>query len=195
MRIGILGGSFDPIHEGHLALARESQRQFRLDKILFIPTFLSPLKTEKFPATPAPIRARITELAIRGEASWELCDLELARRGVSYTVDTLRELRKIYPAPHPLFLIAGADAYEDLKNWKEPEEILKLCEWIVAPRPSHPIPGAPAPGVHRLKMRPIAISASEVRERIRMGKDVSVWLPRPVADYLKRIGLYQEKTA
>jgi len=193
MKIGILGGSFDPIHEGHLTLARESQRQFKLDKILFVPVFLSPLKFGKTPLTTAALRARMVGLSLKGEPSWELCGVELSRSGVSYTVDTLRHLRKSFPPPHQLFFIAGADAYEDLKNWKEPDEIMKLSEWIVAQRPTHPLPVALPTGFHLLKMRPIAVSASEIRERVREGRDISVWVPRPVADYIKRMGLYREK--
>lgn len=193
MKIGILGGSFDPIHEGHLILARESERQFKLDKILFTPALVSPLKTESPSLTPAPLRARMVEMAIRGRPSWQLCDLELVRSGPSYTVETLRELRNIYPSPHELFFIGGVDAYEDLKNWKNPEEILKLSEWIIAPRPSHPLPKNLPPRFHPLQMRPIAISSTEIRHRAGQGKDVSVWVPRRVHDYLRQMKIYEEK--
>ena len=191
MKIGILGGSFDPIHEGHLTLARDAQRQFKLDKILFVPAFLSPLKTRNASATPAPLRARMVALALKEEPAFELSDLEFVQPGVSYTVDTLRKLRRIYPPPSELFFIAGADAYEDLKNWKGPEEILKLCEWIVAPRFAHPLPEKLPPRFHALKMRPVNISATEIRKRVGEGKDVSVWLPREVDHLIKRLKIYR----
>lgn len=193
MKIGILGGSFDPIHQGHLTLARESEKQFKLDKILFLPALHPPHKKESVPLTPAPHRARMVELAIRGEAHWELCDLELRRPGVSYTVDTLRELKKIYPLSHELFFIAGADSFQDLKEWKEPNEILKLSEWIVAPRPSVQLPDPLPPRVHLLQIPPMAISASEIREKAGRGEDISEWVPAKVRDYIGRMKIYRRK--
>ena len=191
MRIGILGGSFDPIHKGHLTLARESAKQFKLEKILFIPASQSPHKKRDFFQTPVPLRARMVELAIGDEPSWELCDVELRRAGVSYSVDTLRELRKIYPPPHEIFFIAGADSFLDLKGWKEPKEILKLSEWIVAPRPSFQLPLVLPPRFHRLRISPISISASELREKLNQGEDVSEWIPEKVGNYVRRMRLYQ----
>ena len=194
MRIGILGGSFDPVHQGHLTLARESQKQFKLDKILFIPAFLPPHKTKDASLTSPEVRTRMVEEALAGELSWELCDLELKRSGVSYTVDTLRELKKKYPPPHELFFIAGADSFQHLKTWKEPEEILRLCEWIVAPRSSFKLPSPLPPRVHELSISPMPVSATELRKKINRGEDVSEWIPKKVSDYLKQIHLYREKT-
>lgn len=193
MRIGILGGSFDPIHEGHLALARESESQFKLDKILFLPALLPPHKTNDPDLSPAPVRARMVELAIGGQPTWELCDLELRRPGVSYTVDTLHELRRLYPSPHELFFIVGADSLQELKQWKEPEEILKLSQWIVAPRPSFKLPEKLPAQVHVLRISPMAISASRLREKIEKGEDVSRWVPEKVRDYLRQMKIYGRK--
>lgn len=193
MRIGILGGSFDPIHKGHLTLAQEATRQFKLDKILFIPAALPPHKKEDFQLTPAPLRARMVALAIQDDPRWELSDLELRRPGPSYTVDTLRELRKCYPPPHELFFIAGADSFHDLKGWKNPEEILALCQWIVAPRVSSKLPDPLPPGFHLLRVAPIPISATELRDGIRRGENLSEWIPERVQDYLKKQKIYSEK--
>ncbi len=193
MRIGILGGSFDPIHKGHLALAQESAKQFNLDKILFIPASHPPHKKEDHHLTSAPLRARMIALAIQDDPRWELCDLELRRPGVSYTVDTLRELRKLYPQPHELFFIAGADSFNDLKDWKEPKELLKLCEWIVAPRPSSKLPEPLPSGFHLLKIAPILVSATELRSRIERGEDISEWVPEKVRDYMKKQKIYSGK--
>jgi nicotinate-nucleotide adenylyltransferase len=132
----------------------------------------------------------MVELAIVGEPHWELCDLELRRPGISYTVDTLRELRKIYPSAE-FFFIAGSDSFQELKSWKEPEEILRLAEWIVAPRPSFDFPQNLPPRFHRLKIAPIEVSASELREKIGHGGDVSDWLPEKVLDYMARMNLYR----
>ena len=190
MRIGILGGSFDPIHQGHLTLARESMKQFKLDKVLFIPASVPPHKKNDPSVTPAPFRARMTELAVVEEPRWEVSDLELRRSGVSYTVDTLRELRKIYPPPHELFFIAGADSLQDLAKWKDPDEILKLSEWIVAPRASITLP-APMPAkVHLLKIPLVEVSATELRDKIRRGEDVSQWIPERVSRYVRERKVY-----
>lgn len=192
MKIGILGGSFDPIHEGHLALAREAEKQFKLNKVLFLPAFLPPHKKGDPDLSPAPLRARMVELALVGKPHWELCDLELRRPGASYTVDTLHELTRIYPGAE-LFFIAGADSLAQLKTWKEPEEILKLSEWIVAPRPTFPLPSKLPARVHWLKIPPMAISASELREKIERGEDVSEWVPEKVRVYMKRMNIYRRK--
>ena len=193
MKIGILGGSFDPIHEGHLALARQSQKQFRLDKILFIPAFYPPHKSKgkAIPVASGEDRAQMVKLSIEGERDWEFCDIELKRLGISYTVDTLRELRKIYPPPHELFFIAGADSFQDFPHWKNPDEILRLSEWIVAPRPSVRLPEKMPPRFHLLKMAPLAVSASEVRQKIDRGEDLSNWIPSQARDYLEQKKIYQ----
>ena len=195
MKIGILGGSFDPVHAGHLTLARESEAQFKLDKILFVPARIPPHKQEDLSLTPAFHRARMVALAISGAPRWELSNIELARPGISYTVETLRALREIYPEPHQLFFIVGADSLADLKKWKEPEEILRLSEWIVAPRPAYPLPEKLPPRMHWLKMAPLSLSASELREKIQRGEDVSQWVPPKVTDYLRRTGLYRKEGA
>lgn len=193
MRIGILGGSFDPVHEGHLTLARESERQFKLDKIVFIPALVPPHKRKEADLTPAPFRARMIELAIQDHPHWEVSDLELRRSGVSYTVDTLRELRQLYPSPDELFFIAGADSFLELETWKNPQEILRLCKWIVAPRPPFSLPKSLPPRFHRLEIPPIDISASGLREQIERGEDVSRWVPKKVWDYIQKMKIYREK--
>ncbi len=192
MKIGILGGSFDPIHQGHLTLAREAGKQFRLDKILFLPALHPPHKKASV-STPAPHRARMVELAIMGEPHWELCDLELRRPGISYTVDTLRELVKIYPSPHKLFFIAGADSLVDFKDWKNPEVILKLAEWIVAGRPSIKLPDPLPARIHSLHMPLIKISSSEIRQKAKRGEDISGEVSTKVRAYIERMKIYQEK--
>ena len=187
-----MGGSFDPIHQGHLTLARESQKQFQLEKILFIPAFHPPHKSQgkAIPVASAAHRARMVELAIRGEPGWELCDVELKRPGISYTVDTLRELRKVYSSPHEFFFIAGADSFLEFNTWKDPEEILRLCQWVVAPRPSVKLPEKQPPRFHWLKMAPLAVSASELRQKIVRGENISDAVPLPVKEYIKREKVY-----
>lgn len=194
MKIGVLGGTFDPVHKGHLTLARESMKQFGLDKVLFVPARIPPHKKEDEELSPAPCRARMVELALLGEPRWEFSELELRRPGISYTVDTLRELRKIYPPPHELFFIAGADSLQDLEKWKDPGEILKLAEWIVAPRPPHSLPERLPAHCHRLEIVPMEISARNLRERMARGENVSAWVPEAVSSYAVKMRLYQGKT-
>ncbi len=196
MRIGILGGSFDPIHKGHLTLAQEAEKQFRLDKILFIPAPHPPHKTrtKDFPIARPEDRARMVELAIHQHPHWELSDIELKRPGISYTVNTLRELRKIHPPPDEFFFIAGADSFLDLKNWKNPEEIMKLSEWIVAPRPGVELPAQLPSRFHLLQMAPLAISASEMRKKIEKIDEISDWVPREVQDYMDQKKIYPKRT-
>ena len=193
MKIGILGGSFDPIHKGHLTLARESQKQLQLEKILFLPALHPPHKsqTKQMPAASGADRTRMVELAIGGEPGWELCDLELRRSGISYTVETLRELKQIYLPPHELFFIAGADSFRDLPNWKDPGEILKLCEWIVAPRPGFPLPEKLPPRFHQLQMSPLEISASGLRRELEKEKGFTDWIPSQVKPYIEEKKLYR----
>ena len=192
MKIGILGGSFDPVHKGHLTLARESQKQFQLEKILFLPALHPPHKSQMKQMLHASgrDRAKMVGLAIEGVPGWELCDLELRRSGISYTVETLRELKKIYPPPHELFFIAGADSFRDLRNWKEPDEILKLCEWIVAPRPGVGLPEKLPPRFHRLRMTPVEISASGLREELEKENSFPDWIPSQVKPYIEEKKLY-----
>ena len=199
MRIGILGGSFDPIHQGHLALARESEKKFHLDKVLFIPAPHPPHKSQGkiLPIASPEDRARMVELAIRPHPQWELSDIELKRPGISYTVDTLRGLRELYPLPHELFFIVGADSFIDLKDWKDPEEIMKLSEWIVAPRPGVKLPAELPARFHLLPMAPVDISASQLRKKIeeKNQNEISDWVPQEVQDYIQQQKVYSKRPA
>lgn len=192
MKIGILGGSFDPIHRGHLALARESEKQFQLDKILFIPAGRPPHKKETPSLAPASHRAEMVRLALQGVKQWELSEIELKRPGISYTVDTLRTLKETYPDPDRLFFLIGADSFRDFGQWKDPDEILKLAELVVAPRPGYPLPGAPPRRMHWLRMPPVEISASALRQKLEQGGKVSEWVPERVANYLRTLKLYRK---
>ncbi len=190
MNIGILGGTFDPIHQGHLSLARKAQDQFALDQVLFIPASISPLKTQSVRITPAPERYRMVELALKGIENWEVCDCELTREGVSYTVDTLRELKKRFP-DDKLFLILGADSLESFSAWREPEEILRLADLLVARRPGIDVKSPFASRAKWIEMPEIPISASEIREKIRKGKTLpeGVLVPE-VFRYINQHHLY-----
>ena len=192
MRIGILGGTFDPIHEGHLALARAALNQLRLDRIIFIPAFRHPLE-QKGCATAASPEARLemVKLAIQGEGNrqFEVSDLEIKRGGVSYTIDTLLELRRHYPKPHELFFVTGGDWGKNLNLWKDIDKIFSLAHFVVAKRPGFDTSSLPK-HVEFLDFVPLNISSTEVRNRFEKGVSVVSLIPKEVLNYTTKHKLY-----
>ena len=184
MRIGILGGSFDPIHNGHLILARAALEELGLDRILFIPANKSPHKTDSNPAT-AEDRLKMVQLAIEDEEDFEATDIELKRPAPSYTVDTLRELRTLHP--HDKFvLLIGADNVAKFDTWREPDEIRKLADIAVLDRAdgtvSHQWP---------VVRRQIDISSTDIRARAAAGRSIRYLTPDSVCDYIAARGFYR----
>jgi nicotinate-nucleotide adenylyltransferase len=184
MRIGILGGSFDPIHHGHLILARAAKEELDLDRVLFVPANKSPHKTDTKPAT-AEDRLKMVELAIAGEEGFEASDTELKRPAPSYTLDTLRELKKSHPQDEFVLLI-GADNVAKFDTWREPEEIRRLAQIAVLDRA-----GKSAqhqwPVVHRM----IDISSTDIRTRVAAGRSIRYLTPDAVCDYIATHSLYR----
>ena len=192
MKIGILGGTFDPIHNGHLALARAAQKQFALDKVLFVPAFVPPHKQQKSDMSLAGPRYQMVEAALRGQQGFEICDLEFRRRGISYTIDTLTEIRKLNPGAE-LFLILGADAFCGMAAWREPDRIRELAVCLVAVRPGFEGEVCECDRVRRIHMPEVMISASRIREDLRKGRPVAPGLlPETVEKFLRETNLYQE---
>ncbi len=184
MQTGILGGSFDPIHHGHLILARAALEELGLDRIIFIPANLSPHKTGTKPAT-ALDRLAMVRLAIADEPGFEASDLELNRPPPSYTVETLRELTARYP--HDNFtLLIGADNVAKFDTWREPDEIRRLARLAVLDRAgsttSHELPV-----VRRL----VDISSTDIRQRATAGESIRYLTPDAVCDYIATQGLYR----
>lgn len=134
MKIGILGGTFDPPHLSHLALAKQAIKKLQLDEVLFIPTWKTPLKSGKIIATPEQ-RLKMLELMIQNEPALSLSDIEITRRDISYTIDTLSELQAAYPAEY--WLLMGSDAAIHFMDWKTPEKIISLCRLGVSLRAPH----------------------------------------------------------
>ena len=187
MRIGILGGTFDPIHLGHLAAARAAIECAELDRVLVIPTGVPPHR----PPTTASAddRLEMSRLAIAGVERLEVSDIELRREGASYTVDTLRELHRLHPEDE-LFLILGWDAAKLLDTWHEPDEVRRLARLIVVTRPGS---GAPATTSEILCERPTPdISASRLRRALKRGERVARFVPEPVAEYIANHHLYRD---
>ena len=185
MRIGVLGGTFDPIHLGHLAAARAAIECAHLDRVLVIPTGVPPHR----PATVASAEHRLemSRLATQGDDRFEVSDIELRRQGASYTADTLRELHARHPSDE-LFLILGWDAAKLLGTWHEPDEVRQLSRLIVVTRPGS---GPPATTSEILCERPTPdISGSALRRAIARGENVEDRLPAAVARYIAKNGLY-----
>ncbi len=191
MRIGILGGMFDPIHVGHLALAQAALDQLGLDRLIFIPSFISPVSGKEIQTAPAELRFKMVRASIKGISSYEVSDIELSRKGVSYTVDTLRELRKIYPLPHELFFITGGDWGKRLDQWKEIDAIFSICHFVVAKRPGSESLRLPKQ-VQFLDFCPFDISSTQIREMIRSNQSADQWVPKPALDIIHQNQLYRE---
>ena len=187
MRVGILGGTFDPIHLGHLAAARAAMECAHLDRVLFIPTGVPPHRPGTVAA--AEQRVEMCRLAIEDEERFEVSPIEVRRKGKSYTVDSLRELRKRYPNDE-LFLILGWDAAKLLSSWHEPDEVRRLARLIVVTRPGS---GSPATTSEVLCERATPdISGSALRAAIRRGEPMTDRLPEQVAEYIAKHGLYRD---
>ncbi len=188
MATGILGGSFDPIHHGHLIAADRAAEALGLDTVLFIPCARQPLKPQD-PVADAERRLAMLRLAIRGYARFALDTCELERPGPSYTVDTLRMLRVRWPQER-LVLILGADSAATLSRWRAADEIARLSEIAVLTRPG--APDVTSVFVKHLVATPaIEISASDIRARCLTGKSIRYLVPESVALYIAQHGLYQ----
>jgi nicotinate-nucleotide adenylyltransferase len=221
MRLGLLGGSFNPVHGGHLAIAHHTREALQLDQILFIPTSHPPHKPNASLA-PAQDRYEMVRLAIASDPSLAISDVELRRPGKSYSIDTIRLLQHDYGAHTQLFFLIGLDAFLDFPSWRDPRTLLELCSFVVLSRPGlsfrslstvallppipYPsladldagrIPRIEAPiGRQRLiclKQPPCPISASDIRARIRQGLPVANLLPPLVESYILHHHLYQEE--
>ena len=190
MRIGILGGTFDPVHQGHLLLARAAKEQGRLDKVLFVPAFIPPHKAGERNLTPAPYRYRMVETAIREVPGLEISGIEFLRPDISYTVDTLRDLKKKYPRDK-FFLILGADSVAEMPQWREAQEIQRMAKILAAQRPGVDFSVPANFDVQWLDMAACPLSSSGLRKQIEQGKlQNPADLPEGVEDFIRKKKLY-----
>ena len=186
--IVIFGGTFDPVHLGHLILAEQARLQLKAEKVLFVPAAIPPHKRD-LDVSPAKTRVEMLELAIAGNLAFDISTIELERGGVSYTVDTLRDLAQANPGAK-LFLVVGGDSLGDLPTWREPEEIVKLATLAVAARPGREapdeakIPAAWRERIVRLDMPQVEIASREIRRRSAAGESVKYLVPAAVEAYL-----------
>jgi nicotinate-nucleotide adenylyltransferase len=184
-RIGVFGGTFDPVHIGHLAIALAALESIPLDRVLFVPARRSPLK-DRDPQASAEDRVAMLQAAIAHEPRFELSRIELERQGVSYTVDTLEALRP----RGELFLIVGSDALADLGRWRAPDRIRELATILVAARPGAPDPD-PAHGARAFDAPCLDISSRELRARAARGRSLRYLVPDAVWEHIDRRGLYR----
>lgn len=186
MRLGLLGGSFNPIHHGHLITAVRAAEAAQLDRVLFIPAAVSPLKPARGLA-PAADRWLLLKLAIRGNPLFRASGLELRRGGVSYSIDTLRELKRRTGAQ--LYWILGTDAARLLPRWKSIDEVRTLTKFIIVARPGDSIPRKMTKEVI-VRAPLLEISSSEIRKRIRKGLSIRYLVPEGVERQIRRKGMY-----
>jgi nicotinate-nucleotide adenylyltransferase len=186
-KIGILGGCFDPIHIGHLILAEGALQEYGLDRVIFIPNNVPPHKDKVFSS--ASHRLNMVRLAVMDNPKFEVSDIEIKREGPSYTYDTMQSLKQIYPNSKLYFLI-GADAFAELKTWKNWEELIKMVEFIVATRPNSDIVEIEGAKINRLSLPAIDISSSFIREAIKEGRSIRYLVPDRVRDYIYTNKLY-----
>lgn len=189
MKIGILGGTFDPIHNGHLALAAAAQNQFKLDKIIFVPANIPPHKSLRGNMASPQQRYQMAVLSTQGNPSWEVSSLEIDRPGISYTADTIKELQRIYPAAE-LFFILGADAFSDFDSWRDAEIIRSSVSFLVATRPGAKTLKNTRGKVFRIEMPAYPVASTDIRAKILNPKFSASVLPAAVLDYIHQYNLY-----
>ncbi len=192
-RLGVLGGTFDPIHTGHLILAEQVREKLQLEQIIFIPCASPPHKTER-ELSPADYRLEMTRLALEENSCFFVSDIELKRKGLSYTVETLRELRELYKDSE-MFFLTGSDVLDEITTWKNPEEIYRLAKIVIAVRPGFDKFDPEDHFARRsiiVKITGMNVSSTQIREKVKSGQSIKYLVPQKVEEYIKNRGLYKE---
>jgi nicotinate-nucleotide adenylyltransferase len=191
MRIGLLGGTFNPIHNGHLALAEAAMSKIKLDKVIFIPAYMPPHKTPDKLAG-AKERYRMMQLAIGKRAGFEILRFEIDKKEKSYSIETLEYLKKAYPKNTEFYFLVGADLMEGLDKWKDVDKLLKLCHFAVCNRPNFSMDKRYANmAVESFDMKAVDVSSTQIRKRVRNKQAISGLLPLFVEDYIIYNKLYK----
>jgi nicotinate-nucleotide adenylyltransferase len=190
--IGMFGGTFDPVHIGHLLLAERAREELGLDRVLFVPANIPPHKRSGRMIAPPDCRIEMLRLAIARNPSFEMSTHEIDREGISYTVDTLRHFEEVRPDSRFTLLI-GADNARDFSTWRHPERIVELARVAVWARPGSDLPEEILPGVplERIAAPLLEISSTEIRERASLGRSIRYLVTDAVADYINRNELYR----
>jgi nicotinate-nucleotide adenylyltransferase len=202
LRIGILGGTFDPPHIGHLWLATLAADAIGLDRVLFMPAAQPPHKGGRL-VTNAADRLLMTRLAIAGDDALDVTIIEMERPGPSYTIDSVIELQRTYGTAASLYLLMAADSLDQIDTWRQPDELLDRVEWVVGPRPGSPAPdrsrleerfGARATRIHLLDGPSLDLSSTQIRRRVATGQAIRYLVPRGVEELIIDRGLYRRRT-
>ncbi|GAB3159455.1 nicotinate-nucleotide adenylyltransferase [Micromonospora sonneratiae] len=192
-RVGIMGGTFDPIHQGHLVAASEVADRFELDEVVFVPTG-QPWQKADEPVSSAEDRYLMTVIATASNPRFQVSRADIDRGGPTYTVDTLRDLRALYGPKVELFFITGADALEKILSWKDLDQMFELAHFIGVTRPGFELSDAhlPADTVSLVQVPAMAISSTDCRRRVAAGEPVWYLVPDGVVQYIAKRGLYRE---
>lgn len=193
VKIGFLGGSFDPVHFGHLMAAQDAFEQYRLARLVLVPAAQAPLKPNDVQSS-ADDRLAMLRAAVEWDRRFEISDVELRRGGVSYSVETARHFRALYPSDQ-LYWIIGGDQLPKLHLWKEIAELAKLVEFIFLERPGFPLraqPNIPGLRLHRCDGHLLAINSTELRERTRKGLSLDYFVPHKAIVYIRNKALYRD---
>jgi len=200
MKTGILGGTFDPVHTGHIVVADAVKDELGLDEVVFIPAGRPWLKADT-PVLSAEHRLNMVRLAVAGKSCFRVSTMEIERAGPTYSIDTVVEMKKEMEDGGELYFIIGRDNLVELLRWHQPERLVSLCRLVVVPRVGFPVLGlssleAAIPGISQrvtmLDKPQIDISASVIRKRVRRGLSISRLVPEKVEKYIKEHGLYRE---
>jgi len=192
VKIGFLGGSFDPLHFGHLVAAQDAFEQLQLDRLFFVPAAQAPLKPNEVQSS-ADDRLALLRAALDSDPRFELSDFELRKGGLSYTIDSVRHFRAQFPHDQ-LYWIIGGDQLPKMHLWHEIGELVRLIEFIVLDRPGHPIdatPALPQMKLHRCQGHLIEISSTEVRDRVRRGQPLDYFIPHKAIVQIEEKRLYR----
>ncbi len=195
MRVGIMGGTFNPIHYGHLVTAEVVRDRFKLDRVIFVPSYHTPYKGRIHPAS-SRHRYKMAKLAIENNDYFSVSDIEIKKGGKSYTRDTMKEFKKSFGKETKLFFITGADAIAQMPRWKRAKELSTLCEFIAASRPGFKLRRLPVKyqrHTHLIEVPALAISSTDIRGRLKKGETIKYLLPEDVEKYIYKYRLYGSK--
>ncbi|HHV54393.1 MAG TPA: nicotinate-nucleotide adenylyltransferase [Firmicutes bacterium] len=202
-KLGIMGGTFDPIHYGHLVTAEAVRAEFHLDQVLFVPTG-QPAHKPPGTTTDAKHRYTMAVLATLTNPHFDVSRVDIERPGYTYTIDTLTDLRKIYGPATEFYFITGADAILEILSWKEPDELFRLSAFVAATRPGYDLDRLEhalgdlyrrhADQIKVIEVPAMAISSTDIRERVRSGRPIRYLVPETVASYIYKNGLYGATT-
>jgi nicotinate-nucleotide adenylyltransferase len=187
-RLGILGGTFDPPHNGHIAVARTALKEFDLRNVIFVPAKYPPHKQAEEISSETD-RLNMLKLAVDNYPEFEVSEMELNREGLSFTIDTLREIKNLFSEFEIVFII-GADNIAEMESWFKPEEILETATVVAFNRPGFTPGGRFKSRIKMFNMLPVDISSTEIREKLRSGREVTGLLPAAVLDYIEKNSLY-----